>query len=378
MKSSSSLIRLVDVGLQNQILQEELLSATSNLIKNGKLIRGVQTQELEKNFAALHNQAFGVGVANGTDALVLSLNGIGIKPGDEVIVPDMTFFATASAVSRMGARPVPVDVEPHGLGMDYRLVERAITSKTKAIIPVHLHGWPVQLDNIIEIANSFKLKIVEDCAQAHGARIKGKPVGSSGAASCFSFFPSKNLGALGDGGIVLTDDEELSRRIRTLSNQGRCNHKYLHQEIGYNSRLDELQAAFLNIKLKYLEIWNSRRRQIARTYRAALSELPLICPPDPDDDIMSAVHIFAIRCKDSATRGLLRAYLMERMIETGIHYPVPLHLQPPFKEWEFCSVDFPVSISASQTMVSLPIYPEMTDQQCAEVIDRITEFFTRL
>jgi dTDP-4-amino-4,6-dideoxygalactose transaminase len=377
MKSSSSLIRLVDVSLQNRILQEELLIATSHLIKSGKLIRGGQTREFEKQFAALHKQTYGVGVANGTDALVLSLHGIGIKPGDEVIVPDMTFFATASAVFRLGARPVPVDVDPYGLGMDDRLVEQAITSKTKAIIPVHLHGWPVQLDNILALANSFRLKIVEDCAQAHGARVKEKPVGSSGTASCFSFFPSKNLGALGDGGIVLTDDEELSRRIRTLADQGRCNHKYLHQEIGYNSRLDELQAAFLNIKLKYLDTWNSRRRQIARIYRAALAELPLLCPPEPDGDVVSAVHIFAIRCKDSVTRDSLRAFLMEKSIETGIHYPVPLHLQPPFNGFELLSEDYPVSTSASQTMVSLPIYPEMTDEQCAEVIDRVTEFFTR-
>ena len=376
MKTSPSLIKLVNVSIQNQILQEELLIATSHLIKSGKLIRGEQTREFENKFAALHSRAYGVGVANGTDALVLALHGIGIKPGDEVIVPDMTFFATASAVFRMGARPVPVDVEPCGLGMDYRLVERAITSMTKAIIPVHLHGWPVELDNILELANSFKLKIIEDCAQAHGARVKDKPVGSRGTASCFSFFPSKNLGALGDGGIVLTDDEELAGRIRTLANQGRCNSKYLHQEIGYNSRLDELQAAFLNIKLEHLESWNSRRRQIARIYQTALAELPLICPPEPDGDLVSSVHIYAIRCKDNATRDSLKSFLMERSVETGIHYPVPLHLQPPFKEWELLSEDFPVSTSASRTMLSLPIYPEMTNEQCAEVINRVNDFFT--
>jgi dTDP-4-amino-4,6-dideoxygalactose transaminase len=374
MKSTLGSIKLVDVATQNGEIKNELLAKLSEVIDAGRLILGEQVQEFERAFSALHRRAHGIGVASGTDALTLSLHAIGIEPGDEVIVPDMTFFATASAVFRMGARPVPVDVEPEGLRIDCRLIEQAITKKTKAIIPVHLHGWPVAMDPILDLADKLDLKIIEDCAQAHGAQSKGCPIGRRGTTGCVSFFPSKNLGALGDGGMVITDDAELTDRIRRLANQGRSE-KYLHQEVGYNSRLDELQAAFLNVKLKYLKSWNNRRREIASIYRTALAETPLIHPPAADGEDLSCVHIYAVRCKDSHTRDGLQAFLKDKGIETGIHYPVPLHLQSPFSGYHLSSDNYPVSTCASRNMLSFPVFPEMTDGQCAEVIGRVSEFF---
>jgi len=306
----------------------------------------------------------------------LALRALGIKSGDEVIIPAMTFYATAEAVCLVGAKPVLVDVELETLSLNPVLTEAAITEKTKALLPVHLQGWPVFLEPFLAIAQKYNLVIVEDCAQAHGAREKGYPVGSRTTAGCFSFFPGKNLGALGDAGIVVTNDQAVAEKVRALANHGR-QEKYFHDDIGYNARIDELQAAFLNIKLCYLEDWNEQRRTLAACYNETLAGLPLELPPSWNENRIPNFHLYVVHCENLGIRNSLADHLKTQGIQTGIHYPVPLHFQPGLKFLGHEPGSLPVSEQAAERMLSLPIYPGMTTDQQDYVIEKITEFFKK-
>lgn len=368
------MLKLVDLSLQHNLLHAELGAAFRLVLDRGQFILGPQVRKLEEAFAAYHHCSHGVGVSNGTDALLLALKALGVGPGDEVIVPSMTFCATAEAVCLVGARPVLVDVEPETLGLDPVLTEAALTERTRAIIPVHLHGWPVPLEPFLALAERYDLAIVEDCAQAHGAREQGYPVGSRTAAGCFSFFPGKNLGALGDGGMVLTNDPALADQVRALSNHGRRG-KYLNDEIGYNARLDELQAAFLDVKLRHLENWNEQRRTIAARYSQALADFPMKTPPTFGEDRIPVFHLYVIQCATSQMRDRLAHFLKTQDIQTGIHYPVPLHLQPALKFLGHEPGSLPVSEQAAECILSLPIYPGMTTSQQDYVIENVAQFW---
>lgn len=369
------MIKLVDLNLQHTLLHEDLNAAFQSVLSRGQFILGQQIQTLEAAFAAYQDCQYAVGVSSGTDALLLALRALGVGPGDEVIVPSMTFCATAEAVWSVGARPVLVDVEPDTWGLDPALTAAAITERTKAIIPVHLHGWPVPLAPFLELAQQHDLVLLEDCAQAHGARESGCAVGSRSAAGCFSFFPGKNLGALGDGGMVTTNDLNLATRIRSLANHGRRD-KYLNDEIGYNARLDELQAAFLNVKLRHLNEWNEQRRALALRYNQAFAGLPFKTPPGFDGDRLPVFHLYVIQCDSVHIRDNLAQFLKSNDIQCGIHYPVPLHLQPAFEFLGHTPGSLPVSEHAAQTMLSLPVYPGMTTVQQDIVIEQVTQFIT--
>lgn len=367
------MIKLVDLNIQHALLHEELQAAFNSVLTGSQFILGSQGQKLAETFAAYHHCSYGVGVSSGTDALVLVLKALGIGAKDEVIVPSMTFFATAEAVCLVGARPVLVDVEPETLCLDPVLTEAAITNRTKAIIPVHLYGWPVPIKPFLVMAKRYSLAIVEDCAQAHGAKEQGYPVGSRTTAGCFSFFPGKNLGALGDAGMVVTNDTFLADKVRALANHGRSE-KYLHHEIGYNARLDELQAAFLNVKIRYIEGWNEQRRHLANRYNQALAELPIKIPP-AFGEYTPSFHLYVIQCDTTETRDRLAHFLKTQGIQTGIHYPVPLHLQPGLEFLGHKPGSIPVSEQAALCILSLPIYPGMTVDQQNYVIEKMAEFF---
>lgn len=368
------MINLVDLNWQHTLLSEELNSAFHSVIASNRFISGTQVQKLEESFANYHHCCYGVGVSSGTSALVLTLRALGIKSGDEVIVPAMTFYATAEAVCLVGATPVLVDVEPETLGLDPVLTEIAITEKTKAILPVHLHGWPVPLEPFLAIRQKYGLVILEDCAQAHGAREKDYPVGSRTMAGCFSFFPGKNLGALGDAGMVVTNNTDVAEKVRALANHGR-QEKYFHDDIGYNARIDELQAAFLNIKLHHLENWNEQRRTLATCYSKALAGLPLKLPPSWNEKRIPNFHLYVVHCEKLEIRNSLADFLKTQGVQTGIHYPVPLHRQPGLKFLGHELGSLPVSEQAAERMLSLPIYPGITTDQQDYVIEKINEFF---
>ncbi len=367
-------IKLVDLDWQHNLLKDELALAFHTVVNSSRFILGPQIRQLEENFAKYHHCQYGIGVSSGTDALVVALKALNLEPGDEVIVPAMTFYATAEAVCLVGATPVIVDVEPETLALDPSLTEAAITERTKVILPVHLHGWPVPLEPFLAIAQQYDLSIVEDCAQAHGAKEKGYPVGSRTIAGCFSFFPGKNMGALGDAGMVITNDPIMADTVRALANHGR-KEKYFHEAIGYNARIDELQAAFLNIKLNHIEQWNEQRRALANRYNEQLSDLPLQLPPQWNDHRFACFHLYVVHCRTSELRDNLINFLKEHNIQSGIHYPVPLHLQPGLKFLGNERGDFPISEQAANTIISLPIYPGMSLQQQDYVIEKVTKFF---
>ena len=367
-------LKLVDLNRQHDQLRDELMLAFAAVLDRGRFILGEEVTRLEKSFAELHGCQYAVGVSNGTDAITLALKALNIGPGTEVIVPAMTFFATAEAVCNVGATPVIVDVEPETLGLCPDLTRKAITDRTSAIVPVNLHGWPVRLAPFLQMADEFELALVEDCAQAHGASEDGHPVGSRSDAGCFSCFPAKNLGALGDAGIVVTQSEAVADRIRALANHGR-RQKHANTEVGYNNRLDELQAAILNVKLPHLMRWNERRRTLARRYSEYLAATPLLVPTLSDESRVPAFHLYVVRCRDRAERDRLAAHLRSRGIETGMHYPTPLHLQPGLSHLGYTEGTFPIAEEAAHTMLSLPLFPEMNDDEQDQVLDRILEFF---
>ncbi len=361
-------IPLVDLKAQYQSIQPEIDAAMQRVVGNTTFILGQEVAEFEKNFASFCHAQYCVGTDSGTAALHLALLILGVQPGDEVITTTHTFIATTEVASVIGARPVFVDIDPRTYNLDPNLVERAITPRTRAIIPVHLYGQPAEMDPILDIARRHNVRVVEDAAQAHGAEYRGRRAGTLGDVACFSFYPSKNLGAYGDAGALVTNDAELAARARLLRNHGRTD-KYAHQVIGYGYRLDALQAAILGAKLPHLEAWNARRRALAVRYDELLRDSDVVTPYVPPH-ITPVYHIYCVRSK---TRDVLRERLKARGIETGIHYPIPLHLQPAYEGLGHRVGDFPQAEGAASEILSLPLYPELTEGQVEQVVEAIRD-----
>lgn len=339
------------------------------VLRSGWYILGNEVKSFEKEWAEYCDSKYCVGVGNGLDALFLSLKAFGVKEGDEVIVPSNTYIATALAVTYVGATPVFVEPDIRTFNIDPSKIAEKITKKTKAIMPVHLYGQPCDLDPIMEIAKKYNLFVVEDCAQAHGATYKGNVIGSFGDAAGFSFYPGKNLGALGDAGAMVTNNKELADKVRALGNYG-SDYKYHHIYKGNNSRLDELQAAFLVTKLPHLNRMNEERRRIAKMYIEGINNSEVILPHVPEY-ANPVWHIFAIRCK---RRDELEKFLNDTGIGTNKHYPIPMHLQECYKDLGFKEGDFPIAEEISATELSIPMYYGMTDEEVQYVIDAINEF----
>lgn len=355
---------------QNNALREELLAAIAAVIDKGNFILGENVQALEQEIAAYCDAAHAIGVANGSDALYLSLLACGIGQGDEVITTPFTFFATAGSIERVGARPVFVDIDPDTWNIDVSLIQEKITHRTKAVIPVHLYGHSVDMDPLMEIAAKNNLKIIEDCAQALGAKYKGKKVGAIGDLGCISFFPTKNLGAFGDGGMVVTDNTELADKVRLLRVHG-SKPKYYHNILGCNSRLDELQAAILRVKFPLLPEWEMRRRAVADLYSGLLAKTPVRLPLAADYTF-NVFHQYTIQ---TGKRDELKAYLEQRGISSTVYYPLPMHLQKVFAHLGYRAGDFPIAEKACAEVLSLPMYPELTDDEAARVANAVVDFF---
>jgi dTDP-4-amino-4,6-dideoxygalactose transaminase len=345
-------------------------------------ILGPEVESLETEVARYCQCEFGVGVSSGSDALLICLMAMDLKPGDEVIVPTYSFFATAGAVARLGAVPVFVDIDAETYNIDPRAIERVITSKTRALIPVHLFGQVAEMDPVMEIARRHKLIVIEDAAQAIGAEDKGRRAGSMGEFGCFSFFPSKNLGGFGDGGLVTTNDPELADKLKLLRNHG-YRPKYYNKVVGGNFRLDAIQAAVLRVKLKYLDSWTQARQRNASEYRKLFSEAGLVVASQPDKshivlpaECTDGRHIYNQFVIRSGARNQLIAHLKDRKIGAEIYYPVPLHLQECFADLGSRDRQFPVSESAANESLALPIYSELTTEMLGSVVNTIAEFCT--
>lgn len=366
MTSKETKIPLVDLHAQYLSIKDEIDAAIQRVIKISEFIGGEEVNKFEEEFASFCEAQACVGVGNGTDALYLTMRAMGIGPRDEVITAAHTFIATAEAVTMTGATPVFVDIKENTMLMDPNLIEPAITPRTKAIIAVHLYGQPCNMDRIKEIARKHGLKVIEDAAQAHGARWNGKRVGSLGDAACFSFYPGKNLGAYGDGGAVVSQNRELVQKIRMLANHGR-KEKYIHEMCGVNSRLDGLQAAILRVKLKHLDEWNEKRRRNAEKYLHALTGIGFGLPVV--EQIAQPVwHLFVVQ---TPKRDSIITRLKSCGVETGIHYPVPLHLQPAYQNLFRRSLRLPVSEKAAERLLTLPMYPEMSESSISKIIELI-------
>ena len=360
-------IPLVGLFDQYQTIKSEIDAAIANIITKSAFVGGEEVRRFESEFAAFCEARACVGVGNGTDALYLTLRALGIGAGDEVITVAHTFIATAEAISMTGATAVFIDVTDDTMLMDPKLIEAAITPRTKAIVPVHLYGQSCDMDAIMEIARKHGLKVVEDAAQAHGGRWRGQRVGSIGDAATFSFYPGKNLGAFGDAGAVVSQDEALIEQIRMLANHGRLE-KYTHKMEGVNSRLDGMQAAILRVKLRHLDEWNQKRRQIADFYLDALPPNEFR-PQGVNPNAEPVWHLFVVRMAD---RESLQQRLKAEGIATGIHYPVPLHLQPAFESRQLPLGTFPVTEAAANQVVSLPMYPELSQEQLESIVNAMT------
>lgn len=350
-------------------LNTELKNAFNRVLSQSSYINGIEDTKFEKAFAEYCNAKYCIGAGNGLDALMLVLRAFDIKAGDEVIIPSNTYIATALAVTYTGATPVLVDPDIKTYNIDTQKIENKISKKTKAIIPVHLYGQPCDIDSIIRISNKYQLYVIEDCAQAHGAKYKGKVVGSFGDAAGFSFYPGKNLGALGDAGAVVTNQKEIADKVRALGNYG-SDYKYHHIYKGYNSRLDELQAAFLRAKLPLLEKMNEARRKIAQKYMEGINNSQIILP-HIIAEVTPVWHIFAIRCK---RRDRLASYLKNNGIDVNMHYPIPIHMQECYRDLSIQRDDLLIAEEISATQLSIPMYYGMTDDQIQYVIDTINDF----
>lgn len=350
-------------------LDKDLRAAFERVYTRSWYIEGVEDEAFEKAFAEYCGTDYCVGVGNGLDALVMALKGLGVGAGDEIIVPSNTYIATALAVTYVGATPVFVEPDIRTFNIDPSKIEVAITKKTKAIMPVHLYGQACDMDPIVDIAKKYNLFIVEDCAQAHGATYKGQKIGTFGDAAGFSFYPGKNLGALGDAGATITNNKELADKIRAYGNYG-SDYKYHHIYKGNNSRLDEMQAAFLVAKLPHLDKMNAERRRIAQMYFDGIKNEEIVLPFVPDYAV-PVWHIFGIRCK---RRKELEKYLNDKGIGTNKHYPIPMHLQECYKDLGFKEGDFPIAEEISSTQLSIPMYYGMKDEEINYVIEALNSF----
>jgi dTDP-4-amino-4,6-dideoxygalactose transaminase len=353
-----STIPLVDLKAQYAALRPEIDAAIARVIANTSFIMGPEVRAFEEAFAAYCQTRYAVGISSGTAAIELTLRALGVGPGDQVITTPFTFIATAEAISATGATPVFADIDPATYNLDPDAVEAAITPHTRALLPVHLYGQPANMNALAAIAQRHNLWLIEDAAQAHGAEVHGRRVGSLGHAACFSFYPGKNLGCYGDGGAVTTDDEALAGRLRKLRDHGRSS-KYVHDELGYGHRLDALQAAILAAKLPHLDAANAARRRLAARYDQLLAGADLVLPHVPEG-VTPVWHLFVVR---SPRRDALLASLREQGIEAGIHYPLPLHMQPAYRLLGLGSGCFPAAEAAALQVLSLPLFPEMTDEQ---------------
>src|SRR3990170_1915715 len=360
-------IPMVDLNIQYEAIKEEIDSAVLSVIRSASFILGPQGKALEQDIAAYHGVKHAVGVASGTDALHLALRAAGVSRGDEVITTPFTFIATAEAISYIGAVPVFVDVRPDTLNIDVAKISARITKKTKAIIPVHLYGHAAEMDRLMQIAGERGLKVIEDCAQSFGAEYKGKKTGSFGDLGCLSFFPSKNLGAYGDGGMVITDNTALAEHLLSLRNHG-SRVRYYHDEIGYNSRLDEIQAAVLRVKFKRIDEYNRMRRKNAELYNKYLAASGVRTPVETPD----AVHVYHQYTVMVKNRDKVKQVLDgEKKVSSMIYYPVPLHLQAAYRDLGMKQGSLPVAEQAAQEVLSLPMYPELTEEQIKTVADAV-------
>ena len=361
------MIPFVDLKAQYNTIKGEIDKAIQNVLNTTSFIMGEELKKFEVEFARFCDLKYAIGVANGSDALILALRACGIGEGDEVITVPHTFISTAEAISNVGGKVVFVDIDPKTYTIDVSKIEEKINKKTKAIIPVHLYGQPADMDPIMMLAKKYNLKIIEDAAQAHGAEYKEKKVGSIGDVACFSFYPGKNLGAYGDAGIVITDNEEIAEKVKLLRNHGRITKKYEHQIEGYSSRLDNLQAAILRVKLRHLNKWNESRRRNAKKYNELLSNISGIITPYEADYAEHVYHLYVVRVEKKG-REKLKEELKSKGIATGIHYPIPLHLQPAYKYLGYKEGDFPITENASQEILSLPMFAELTGVQIEEIV----------
>jgi dTDP-3-amino-3,4,6-trideoxy-alpha-D-glucose transaminase len=365
-------VRFLDLLAAHAELDDQLTDAAARVIARGAYVLGAELERFEAAFAEALGAAHCVGVGSGLDALALALRARGVRPGDEVIVPGHTFIATWLAVTRIGATPVPVEPLAGGFNVDPDAVLAAIGPRTAAIVPVHLYGEPAQLGRLRAIAERHGLALIDDAAQAHGARLEGRPLGAGCDATAWSFYPSKNLGALGDGGAVTTNDAALAARLRRLRNYG-SDEKYVHLEQGANSRLDELQAALLSCKLPLLAGWNARRRALAARYSKGLAGLPLRLPGKGVG--AGTTHVFHLYVVRTPERDALRAALAVAGIETGIHYPIPCHRQGAFAGSSAAAAELPACEQLAREVLSLPIGPHLSEQDAERVVEGVGVFF---
>ncbi len=371
---SAEAIPLFDLKPQYAELRAELLEAAERVLDSGRYILGGEGRAFETEFAKIQGTPQCAGVSSGTQALQIGLEALGVGPGDEVALPAFTFIATATAVSELGAKPLFVDVEPDSLNLDPADLRRRLTKKTKAVIPVHLYGRAAEMNGILAVAKERGLKVVEDCAQAHLARYRNDPVGALGDYGAFSFYPSKNLGALGDAGALTTKDPALHQAAVVLRNVGRApGGQYEHVRVGRNARLDEIQAAFLRVKLKRLASWTAARGRLAKRYLDNLKGLPLRLPPADGDGTQSAWHLFVVQ---TPKRDALAAHLKKAGISTAVYYPQPLHLQAAYRSLGGKTGDLPESERASAEVLALPLFPELSPEKADRVAEEIRRFFS--
>lgn len=361
------MIPFLDMTARHAPIREELLRVLTEVVDSGSYVGGRYVEEFERNFAAYCGTSHCIGVGSGTEALWLTMAAMGIGPGDEVVTSPMTFAATVEAICLTGAKPVFADIDERTYTLCPAAFERVITPRTKAVIPVHLFGQPAAMDVISRIAGERGIRVIEDAAQAHGAEYLGHKAGSMGGAGCFSFYPSKNLGALGEGGAVVTNDDDLAMKLRMLRDHGQTG-KNRHTLVGWNSRLDAIQAAVLGVKLRYLDRDNRLRRDLAMRYHQGLAGLPDLFPPRVVEGGSHVYHVYALRVRD---RWPMLESLEAAEVEFGIHYPTPMHLQPAYRSLGHQAGDFPVAERCAAEFVSLPIYPELTYAQSTRVIEAV-------
>lgn len=366
------MIPFLNLKAQHASIEQDLLAAVKETLASTQFVLGKEVAAFEEEFAAYSGGRFGIGVNSGTSALHLALLAAGVGPGDEVITVSCTFVATVAAIDYTGARPVFVDVDADTLNMDVTQVEAAITDRTKVILPVHLHGQPADLDPILDIARRHNLVVIEDAAQAHGAEYKGRRVGSIGDLGCFSFYPGKNLGACGEGGMVVTNNEDFAQRIRMLRDWGQ-ERKYHHTLKGFNYRLEGIQGAILRVKLRHLDAWTAVRRQNAAHYNALLADSGITIPVEAPY-ARHVYHVYGVRLPN---RDAVQEALQARQIQTNIHYPIPVHLQKAYQEFGFGEGDLPVTEKAAAELLSLPMFPELERSQVEEVCAAIRQEVAR-
>ncbi|MCX7957316.1 MAG: DegT/DnrJ/EryC1/StrS family aminotransferase [Endomicrobia bacterium] len=370
-------ISFVDLKTEYQKIRSEINFAIKAVVEQTDFILGKEVELFEQEFARYIGTKYCIGVSSGTDALELALRSLNVSKDDEVIVPTLSFYSTAVAVCYLYAKPVFVDVDYETGNIDVGKIEVNITKRTKAIIPVHLYGNPVDMKKLMLIAKKFRLKVIEDACQAHGAiykfGVKEQKVGSIGDVGCFSFYPAKNLGCYGDGGAVVTDNYQIAQKIKFLRDYGR-REKYIHHLIGYNRRLDTLQAAILRVKLKYLSLWNEKRRKIAAMYNSMLKNIGDVRPMKTTDNCVPVYHLYVVR---TSKRDELKKFLLENGIGVGIHYPLPLHLQPAFRFLGYRKGDFPVAEKLTKEILSLPMYPFMKEHWVEIICKLIKKFYEK-